>query len=266
MKNWKISEETDAVTVSNSTIGTVTLQKQCGGAQAESLLLKLALDVKRGNIQHTPSEAESDMLTRFFNTMKNELAKNSHKGDMATEWVPDAYQIISEVAYHHAKFTAAMLSVERQSCHEARYLVDEYSADVANILAKASSVFGAKNHPLVRNDTLGHPYEGWGAPLAGENGVDAHGMLVRILDTGTICWDVNDPREPIHNVTSGDEVWLYDLKQLEDGGYTHVISDMSPESKIETTSRLEVCYMSWDPAQDTVLFDRTNSNISPDYT
>lgn len=84
---------------------------------------------------------EQELLKQFFEHMKKEVDKNGFKGDMST-WHPNAYELISETAYHLAKLNKAMLEVERGDIQSARKEVDEFSADVANIMAKCSQMLG----------------------------------------------------------------------------------------------------------------------------
>ena len=70
------------------------------------------------------------------------MLANNNKGDMVSDWNASAYELIAETSYHFAKLTKAMLEVERGGLESARKDVDEFSADVANYMAKTSQVFG----------------------------------------------------------------------------------------------------------------------------
>ncbi len=87
------------------------------------------------------SESQSQLLEIFSNKMREELAANGHKGDI-TSWSPSVYDLIAETAYHIAKLTKAMLEVERGGIETSRKEVDEFSADVANFMAKTAQQFG----------------------------------------------------------------------------------------------------------------------------
>ncbi len=89
-----------------------------------------------------PSPQETEMLDLFFKQMTQEMSNNSHKGNMAVGWHPNAYTLIAETAYHIAKLNKAMLEVEREQRTDKQHLVSEYAADVGNLMAKVSLTFG----------------------------------------------------------------------------------------------------------------------------
>lgn len=88
------------------------------------------------------SEAQEKLLALFTENMKSEMLSNNHKGDMVSDWNANAYELIAETAYHLAKLNKAMLEVERCGMDSARNQVDEFSADVANYMARTSQTFG----------------------------------------------------------------------------------------------------------------------------
>lgn len=85
--------------------------------------------------------AERDLIERFTRLMEKEMLSNQTKGDFCA-WAPNAYQLIAETAYHLAKLHKAMLEVERGGVDSSRALVNEFSADVANYMAKTVQIFG----------------------------------------------------------------------------------------------------------------------------
>ncbi|WP_163931888.1 hypothetical protein [Paraferrimonas sp. SM1919] len=91
---------------------------------------------------------EEQLVNQFSSMMKFEIGANHYKGNMV-EWSPDAFELISETSYHLALLHRALLAVEQGGSYAARHEVDEYSADVANLMAKICLTFGSlKLHPV----------------------------------------------------------------------------------------------------------------------
>jgi len=88
------------------------------------------------------SKAQEALLNLFAENMKAEMLSNNHKGDMVSDWDATSYDLIAETAYHLAKLNKAVLEVERGGVETARQQVDEFSADVANYMAKTTQIFG----------------------------------------------------------------------------------------------------------------------------
>lgn len=85
---------------------------------------------------------QNELLDKFSALMRQEVVANNHKGDMVSDWNATVYELIAETSYHIAKLNKAMLEVERGGVEDARKQVDEFSADVANYMAKTAQIFG----------------------------------------------------------------------------------------------------------------------------
>lgn len=104
----------------------------------------VALWNRRGDfdVGFAMSKTQQTLMDKYFEKMCSELVSNNHKGDMVTDWNPNAYQLIAETGYHLAKLHKAMLEVERGGIESARSDVDEFAADVGNFMAKTCQTLG----------------------------------------------------------------------------------------------------------------------------
>lgn len=82
------------------------------------------------------------LIDKFSKQMNNELRANESKGDFVSGWNPTPYELTAEIAWHMAKLNKALADVIENDCHENRLKIDEYSADIANYMAKMSQCYG----------------------------------------------------------------------------------------------------------------------------
>jgi hypothetical protein len=92
--------------------------------------------------ENTLSKAQEKLINLFTENMKVEMISNNSKGDMVSDWNATSYDLIAETAYHLAKLNKAIFEVERGGIETSRKQVDEFSADVANYMAKTTQIFG----------------------------------------------------------------------------------------------------------------------------
>jgi hypothetical protein len=117
------------------------------------------------NTRHTTnfyddlSPAQRKLLERFFANMCTEMIGNNNKGDFVEDWQPDLYEMLAETAYHMAKLNKAMIEVDRGKQANARHDVNEFSADIANYMAKITQMLGTalpKKYPTNNTQSVQH--------------------------------------------------------------------------------------------------------------
>lgn len=86
----------------------------------------------------------------FHTKMIEELHANHSKGDFA-EWSPSVIEILNEISYHKAKLHKALIEAEHNLSAFARISVSEYTADIANYLAKLLYNLTVDENPIAEN-------------------------------------------------------------------------------------------------------------------
>ncbi|MGR5347436.1 hypothetical protein [Vibrio mediterranei] len=124
--------------------------------------------------------------------------------------------------------------------------------------------------PLIEprgSDKLGEPYcvDSDDLPLAGLNGNAIEGDLVVFITDGEVSWNQDDPEEPTYKVKAGEQMWLNNFKESEDGRYTHEYHYRSGAVTIKTTAKIACIYQSFGAQDDIPLQDRPRIDITPDY-
>lgn len=120
-------------TYCKSDIGTVESSRK---NKENMLAFKAQID------QLSPEQIE--LLEKFGYLMRKEIITNNEKGDFVTDWDATLYELLAETAYHMAKLNKAMIEVDKSDNARSRKEVSEFSADIANYMAKISQIFGEK--------------------------------------------------------------------------------------------------------------------------
>ena len=79
-------------------------------------------------------EKYSALIKKLSNHQMTELEANEHKGDF-DHWRPNRFELVKELNHHLSKLRVAIMNHRHEE-------ITEYSADVANLCAKAIDLYG----------------------------------------------------------------------------------------------------------------------------